>query len=96
MKMTKWHILRILLCGFISVAFIWITTIVTMISIYTVYDWLLFSIKEGFDGMGSNVNIMIIASVIYHYLVAFFVIISMWKWFGLPERVLPEFKRKIE
>lgn len=95
-RFTKFHLLRILFCAFASVFILWMTSIMTKISIYTIYDWLLFSVEEGIAGFKDNVNTMVIVSVIYHYLVAFFMCTCLWKWFGLPKRILPEPGKKIE
>jgi hypothetical protein len=72
------------------------TSVMTKISIYVIYDWLLFSIEEGITEFGDNVNTMVIVSVAYHYIVAFFMCGCLWKWFGLPKRILPDLRKKYE
>jgi hypothetical protein len=94
-KFTKSHLLRILFCSFASIIIIWMTSIMTRLTIYTIYDWLLFSINEGITEFGNDVNTMIVVSTFYHYIIAFFMCGCLWKWFGLPKRILPE-RRVIE
>ena len=88
MNMTKWHVMRILLCAFASVVLIHVTSSIIGISIYTIYSWKLFAIEQGITGFGENVPYMIISSTIWHYSITCLALAFLWKWVGFPIRFL--------
>lgn len=89
MKITKLHIIRLALSAFITV-FIWkVATAMYMLKVMSILNIIAFAQEHDIDTTGIQTE-MYLYSLLWYYMIAFILIIAVWRWFGLPRQLYTE------
>lgn len=86
MKLTKWHVLRLILSSLATVCIWKITTIMQMMQTINILEMVSWADEHGIN-MYEVQTEMIVYSMIWHYAIATLLIVATWKWFGLPRKL---------
>jgi len=85
MKVTKWHVLRIAFCSVMTILIFKLASVMQTLYNYMIARWMLDVIELELPVMDFNLLYWLV--LFWNFFMANFIVIVIWKFVGLPEKV---------